>query len=1736
MEAKGRRLAIFSTDLGKSPPREVQGPPYPPVIARSAEVYDIRQFANKLWKQHRDECREIYLDYAVPDYFDNADVHLHSYLFLWKVLHHIAAWNLSRVQHFVVDWCMNNRERLPKLWRTPDVRSVFSKEDVERLGIPFLERGLTQIRFALKQLSREQQEQFKANNARLAPRHTPHGPLVVGKQRIKREMGPPPQPSALVGVPVQLKPQPFPVPASAMHPSKPPSPKDPRRVVSDEVILQPPQQVLSHSMIHSHGHILDEGRREQAQRGLSGVYSVHDTPMGAPAMLSQVQSRTAHGSPSLHTSSLVVPGPSRAFSGLENVRNIGPPHGRQFQHTYLQAPPGMQSPHFVAPMPRMASHGTPVMQQLQLNPSSQPPTMPMPFAPPMELARPMPQGTQPPPHRFPPSNLRNITNVQNVHPHAYNGTFDPHGPTFHQEHEITYVYKGTGGHAYEETFSKGPHRNSFSAKSATSRRVSVNAGARRGSFVKDRSGSQSTTYMRKLENQSGCGRRDSSYQFRSRLLSQATEPFPTLDEARPQLNGAAGRDDGNRVNFDAQDLCGIDFIGTNREDAVELWIHNIRDGVTERELAEAFEQVAQVVVSTISFNRDRNERLYAFVHMHSSGDARKGLALHGYNVRGAPLTVQVAQKYYEENGRPRVYSGAEYSTMDRSRQDARRTSFLSRPRFGQRMSSGSNTDRPAFMSRERTATMTKDRRMSTEYTLPPNAKFSPQDARSDLQNHKSPAISTGSPEARPRQGRATKIPKSARTTPSRSHKKQRNCEESVVSVDKTTEDATSAVVPEKTCTPELPSVLPVQVTAQEQEDRDLTSETGSSATMVECKPSQASSSVHHEVVEDLAPPSLDAAQETAQIAQQVGNDEASAEEVATKVETSEPAAGALQDFIDDALVAASVELLTASAVANQVANILQTEAEEIASDSAALKTNTVPPAEESPAPSPDKSAGQSAAPKETGSIHPFAKKKRATTKQQEKPKKGQNKSRGKGKATESIKNESDRAKESLGSVAETEVRKDKQAHGKQDIPAHENNDAESPEELADTSEYFTPAEESPARNADDGQASAPDQAEATSSLKIQTDHNVPELFSNIIDLSHDGEEASPNTVTAADKSSDRDNTSTPQPAAATDSAPISSVDDAASQVPPQPVPVPSTVTDTPPETAASTPTRKPKKHSKKKKASVASTEYGGAGIEVPPVGLGISNTQPSARIGSQYRMVGAIAPESLSLFVPLINAARAVFPMVSQAGPQPTDAASTGEASVKPKKNKPKKKKKKIAASTKEKDVDRKDVMLEDYPPAKQAPPSTPKARKVELAPIQSPPLKLDAETAFHEQLGEVDNAVNSIGVHPLTSLPQNEAVDTLVNYYQYCEETMSLERCARTKEILHRDYKQKETCVDSKELRKRDETIRLAQFTWKLKKGASIPVDLDKGKQRAAELDEDSPAGPTSEEGKCDNVFSSMTTLVADEETHPSQESAAETRPQTPPHTAPSPKPSTPSSDSSRDLPDLSHFRTLERAVAEFRGEFMPLELPRSPAPLSPIADPELEDKTKVKMTWAQMAANAGPKKNIVANVIMRSPKRTLTNPHNAEESWAPLVQPVLKQAGRGMGHKVEVVRGVPRKEMRVEKKEMEAPSNNPFEKGLVGKGRESANQVPWADAKVREATRRDHFERKRREEESRRQDSMDPSSSQLDTTEESKRGRQRQQRQKAGQSSSEEPGTPTGQAGGVGAGRSTGQGEKKH
>lgn len=209
-----------------------------------------------------------------------------------------------------------------------------------------------------------------------------------------------------------------------------------------------------------------------------------------------------------------------------------------------------------------------------------------------------------------------------------------------------------------------------------------------------------------------------------------------------------------------------------------------------------------------------------------------------------------------------------------------------------------------------------------------------------------------------------------------------------------------------------------------------------------------------------------------------------------------------------------------------------------------------------------------------------------------------------------------------------------------------------------------------------------------------------------------------------------------------------------------------------------------------------------------------------------------------------------------------------------------------------------------------------------------------------------------------------------------------------------------------------------------------------------------------------------------------------------------------------------------------------MLLKLPPSPAPLAPITDAEIKDTTSIKMTWAQVTANADPKKNFVANVVVRDPKRAARDLEKVEESWAPVVQPMLKQAGRGMGHRVDVA--MPKKKVTPVEKKEEAPRNDSFENGPAGKGREDTMKV---DPKVRAESRRRHSEKKRQEEGgSRRQDSLDPSSSLPDKGEGEKRDRQRQQRQEGGQSSREELGVSAGQGGGAGAGRSTETGGKKH
>jgi hypothetical protein len=81
-------MAIFSTDLGRRPPREPLGPPYEPVIVYSDRNASVVQFAaiwlNKYPRQYH--CFFSLCGYTIEDLWDNADIHRHSPAFCKEVL------------------------------------------------------------------------------------------------------------------------------------------------------------------------------------------------------------------------------------------------------------------------------------------------------------------------------------------------------------------------------------------------------------------------------------------------------------------------------------------------------------------------------------------------------------------------------------------------------------------------------------------------------------------------------------------------------------------------------------------------------------------------------------------------------------------------------------------------------------------------------------------------------------------------------------------------------------------------------------------------------------------------------------------------------------------------------------------------------------------------------------------------------------------------------------------------------------------------------------------------------------------------------------------------------------------------------------------------------------------------------------------------------------------------------------------------------------------------------------------------------------------------------------------------------------------------------------------------------------------------------------------------------------------------------------------------------------------
>jgi hypothetical protein len=162
---KGKGL--FSVAMSGLPPRQVQLPPLPCVIARSNEFRDMVDLGNKLMHDYPEICKTVYRPFIMEDYFDNFDIHIHSPEFCKKVLDYIAGYNHMLIARWVVDFTKARRdpEYLPIINAVinspdPDIdregavlayKECFGETDYGRLGFLFLSHVARCMKFSARQ-------------------------------------------------------------------------------------------------------------------------------------------------------------------------------------------------------------------------------------------------------------------------------------------------------------------------------------------------------------------------------------------------------------------------------------------------------------------------------------------------------------------------------------------------------------------------------------------------------------------------------------------------------------------------------------------------------------------------------------------------------------------------------------------------------------------------------------------------------------------------------------------------------------------------------------------------------------------------------------------------------------------------------------------------------------------------------------------------------------------------------------------------------------------------------------------------------------------------------------------------------------------------------------------------------------------------------------------------------------------------------------------------------------------------------------------------------------------------------------------------------------------------------------------------------------------------------------------------------------------------------------------------
>ncbi|KAF2036337.1 hypothetical protein EK21DRAFT_84032 [Setomelanomma holmii] len=740
----GSRRALFSTELGTRPPRDLHGPPFPPVIARSNKVQDVVQAA-KMWREKFPlHALGIFPDsgWTIEDLWDATDIYMDTPQFCQDVLNFIARDNFWSARKYAEDYAKANPKRVVEILGQKSmegiyepanplaiVDKIFVGKDIDVRPRQFLWHAANIMRSTMIQVQQQQKTSAAVKSNAASSTTDQQAPSATEDVSTASQAEPPivngsagcPAGSVLQGLSktnrkkIRSRPQTLtsstePSGGTAHSPSAPALPL--------AAPAQPTQLPLS-QRVPSYGPPQQNPYQGQPMGPvISGMPSsgLMSPSMHVPA-LRNPKGRIGYG---------IAPYTQHMPSGAYTENSSRGPSGG-----YSSRPPSgnasaISSPHMNPAVMSVVQPGMVHPQALQQFPQAYPPMSPSAFA-----AQPYHAGFAP---------GRGMMNGQQVHMPSH-----PSQPIYAQQVVNNRNFRGKSigdvtNNLYYTNYMPPQNMDSLQPTNRRNSFYNVNSvlfdpyNGTRPAFNDPNSGRK---YARgNYTDQSGRPRRSSGQDNRLRTSSYGTD--------RPDGNsgngnryhdhrpGKANMVDDLSITGNSLAGCGQNWIGPSNREVNELFVNDLPEDVRPEEIRAMFLHEIGIEPCNVTVGHSPyNGRPHAFALFNSYSNAQSAIRLNECSprIRDALVRVTVPRRFYQKSDETASYNKSQ---------------------------SSENVHPKAANAHGVTHRSSHEEEHDTPKTTAPVKQplYSPQDARSDLQKKvgqngmlSSPA-SAGSPESR----------------------------------------------------------------------------------------------------------------------------------------------------------------------------------------------------------------------------------------------------------------------------------------------------------------------------------------------------------------------------------------------------------------------------------------------------------------------------------------------------------------------------------------------------------------------------------------------------------------------------------------------------------------------------------------------------------------------------------------------------------------------------------------------------------------------------------------------------------------------------------------------------------------------------------------------------------------------------------------------------------------------------